>query len=85
MLLDGAVCLIEFVHFRCSSKVSGAVFVEKWLCDEAETDLIFVIFSPLMQFLDKFFSTQKCVNHDTTDFATQLHKLQKNWFYNKIA
>ena len=66
MLLDGAVCLIEFVHFRCSSKVSGAVFVEKWLCDEAETDLIFVIFSPLMQFLDKIFSTQKCVHHDTT-------------------
>ena len=44
---------------------------------KVEADLIFVIFSPLMQFLDKFFSTQKCVNHDKTDFETILRKLQK--------
>ena len=41
-------------------------------------DLIFVIFSPHTKSLDKFFSTQKCVNHVTTDFATKLRKLQKN-------
>ena len=34
-------------------------------------DLIFVIFSPHRKFLDKFFSTQKCVNYDKTDFATK--------------
>ena len=34
--------------------------------------LIFVLFSPRRQ----FFSTQKCVNHDKTDFATKVRKLQ---------
>ena len=41
-------------------------------------DLIFVIFSPLTQLLDKFVSTQKCVNHDKTDFATKVRKLPQN-------
>ena len=35
-------------------------------------DLIFVIiFSPHRKVLNKFFSTQKCVNYDKTDFATK--------------
>ena len=37
----------------------------------SDADLIFVIFSPHRKFLDKFFSTQKCVNYDKTDFATK--------------
>ena len=32
--------------------------------------LIFVIFSPHMQFLIQFLSTQKCVNQDKVDCAT---------------
>ena len=40
------------------------------LCWE-EADLIFVIFSPLRKFLDIFFSTQKWLNCDKTDFATK--------------
>ena len=39
--------------------------------------LIFVIFSPRAQFLAQFFSTQKRVNRDKTDFATKQRKLQK--------
>ena len=46
-------------------------------------DLIFVIFSPLIQFSGNKFSTQKCVNHDKTDFATKVRKLQKTDFMTK--
>ena len=47
--------------------------------------LIFVIFSPQRQFVAQFFSTQKCVNCDKTDFATRVRKSQQNQFYNKTA
>ena len=47
--------------------------------------LIFVICSPQMQLLVKFFSTQKCVNCDKTDFATKVRKLRQNQFYNKTT
>ena len=39
--------------------------------------LIFVFFSPQTQFLVKFFSTQKRVNRDKTDFATKQRKSHK--------
>ena len=39
--------------------------------------LIFVIFSPRAQFLARFFSTQKRVNHTKTDFATKQRKSQE--------
>jgi len=45
--------------------------------------LIFVIFSPRVQFLAQFFSTQNHVNRTKTDFATKQRNLQKNWFCNK--
>ena len=38
--------------------------------------LIFVIFSPRIQFLAQFFSTQKHVNRDKADFATKQRKSQ---------
>ena len=38
--------------------------------------MIFVLFSPQAQFLAKFFSTQKRVNRDKTDFATKQRKSQ---------
>ena len=41
--------------------------------------LIFVIFSPRAQFLAQFFSTQKRVNRDKTDFATKQRKWQKSY------
>ena len=46
---------------------------------------IFVIFSPQRQFLVKFFSTQKCVNRDKTDFRTKVRESWQNQFYNKTA
>ena len=49
------------------------------------SDLIFVIFSPHRNFLDKFFSTQKCVNYDKTDFATKFVNFDKTDFFKKIA
>ena len=39
--------------------------------------LIFVLFSPQSQFLARFFSTPKRVNHDKTDFATKRRKSHK--------
>ena len=39
--------------------------------------LIFIIFSPRVQFLAQFFSTQKRVNCTKTDFATKQRNLQK--------
>ena len=50
-----------------------------------KADLIFVIFSPHRKFLDKFFSTQKCVNYDKTDFATKFVNFDKTDFFKKIA
>ena len=47
--------------------------------------LIFVIFSPHTQSLVKFFSTQKCVNRNKTDFATKRRKSQQNQFLDKTA
>ena len=38
--------------------------------------MIFVLFSPQAQFLAKFFSTQKRVNRNKTDFATKQRKSQ---------
>ena len=42
-------------------------------------------FSPQRQFLVQFFSTQKCVNRDKTDFLTKVRKSWQNHFYNKTA
>ena len=42
-------------------------------------------FSPQMQFLVHFFSTQNCVNRNKTDFATKVRKLQQTQFHNKTA
>ena len=42
--------------------------------------LIFVIFSPNWQFLVWFFSSQKCANHDKTDFVTKVRKFQQTSF-----
>ena len=42
--------------------------------------LIFVFFSPQAQFLVKFFSTQKRVYGDKTDFATKQRKLRQKRF-----
>ena len=39
------------------------------------TYMIFVLFSPQAQFFAHFFSTQKRVNRDKTDFATKQRKL----------
>ena len=39
---------------------------------------ICLLFSPQAQFLVQFFSTQKRVNHDKTDFATKQRKLRQN-------
>ena len=47
--------------------------------------LIFVIFFPQRQLLVQFFSTQKCVNRDKTDFPTKVRKSWQNQFYNKTA
>ena len=52
---------------------------------KSEAYLIFVIFSPRRQFLVQFFSTQKCVNRDKTDFGTKVRKSQQNQFSNKTA
>ena len=58
-----------------------------FFCAQANshTYLIFVIFSPQRQFLVQFFSTQKCVNRDKTDFPTKVRKSWQNQFYNKTA
>ena len=40
-------------------------------------------FSSHTQCLVKFFSTQKPVNRDKTDFVTKVRKLRRNQFYNK--
>ena len=45
--------------------------------------MIFVLFSPQTQFLDKFFSTQKRVNRNKK-FLTKQRKSSKNWFYNSL-
>ena len=45
--------------------------------------IIFVLFSPQKHFLDKFFSTQKCVNRDKK-FSTKQCKSPKSWFYNSL-
>ena len=47
--------------------------------------LIFVLFSPQAQFLNKFFSTQKCVNRDKIDFAPIQRKWQQSRFRDKSA
>ena len=47
--------------------------------------LIFVIFSPHMQSLVQYFSTQMCVNPDKKDFATKRHKSQQYQFLDKTA
>ena len=49
------------------------------------TYLIFVLFSPQAQFLNKFFSTQKCVNRDKIDFAPIQRKWQQSRFRDKSA
>ena len=41
-----------------------------------DTYMIFVLFSPRAQFFAQFFSTQKRVNRDKTDFATKQRKSQ---------
>ena len=43
----------------------------------AQSYLIFVLFSPQTKFLAQFFSTQKRVNSDKTDFATKQRKSHK--------
>ena len=40
-------------------------------------------FSPHRKFLDKFFSTQKCVNYNKTDFATKCVNFDKTDFSRK--
>ena len=47
------------------------------------SDLIFVIFSPQRKNLTQFFSTQKCVNCDKTDFATKFVNYDKTDFTTK--
>ena len=52
---------------------------------ELEAYLIFVFFSPQAQSLVQFFSTQKRVNRDKTDFATKQRKLRQYRFSNKTT
>ena len=47
--------------------------------------LIFVLFSPHAQFLNEFFSTQKCVNRNKIDFAPIQRKWQQSRFCDKSA
>ena len=49
------------------------------------TYLICVIFSSTEVIFGSTFSTQKCVNCDTPDFASKVRKLGQNQFYNKTA
>ena len=65
-------------------------FAFKNLCNKYSTnvlgvnsDLIIVILSPHIKFLDKFFSTQKCVNYDKTDLATKCLNFDKTDFSRK--
>ena len=43
------------------------------------------LFFPQAQFLNKFFSTQKCVNRDKIDFAPIQRKWQQSRFRDKSA
>ena len=45
--------------------------------------MIFVLFSPHTQFLARFFSTQKRVNH-SKKISTKQRKLPKTWFFNSL-
>ena len=73
----------KFFVAKFNSKVNWAMTWITWGGDSAHYDetipyqtcLIFVFFSPQAQLLVKFFSTQKRVNRDKTDFATKQRKL----------
>ena len=54
-----------------------------WNTNDSLTYLIFVIFSPHIQSLVSFFSTQKCVNRVKTDFATNSVNHDKTNFSTK--
>ena len=56
-----------------------------FIAPKASAYLIFVLFSPQAQFLNKFFSTQKCVNRDKIDFAPIQRKWQQSRFRDKSA
>ena len=58
---------------------------EHYLLPIIGTYLIFVLFSPHAQFLNKFFSTQKCVNRNKIDFAPIQRKWQQSRFCDKSA
>ena len=56
-----------------------------WQNDNETPYLTSVLFSQQAQFLVQFFSTQKRVNCDKTDFATKQRKLRHNRFCDKTA
>ena len=74
------IFVILEVRFHHEGGLSGSRYLELF-----SPDLIFVIFSPHRIFLDNFFSTQKCINYDQTDFTTKCIKFWQNWFFKKIA
>ena len=73
--------LILSIWGHSHSQSSFAIFNKS----STEPYLIFVLFSPHAQFLNKFFSTQKCVNRNKIDFAPIQRKWQQSRFCDKSA
>ena len=63
------------LYVRFKTRIGEMIEMDRdfWPLSEGSSKayLIFVFFSPQAQFLVKFFSTQKRVNQDKTDFATK--------------
>ena len=70
-------CKIHSIVPSCRAQVDSRFSLHSYL--------IFVLFSPQAQFLNKFFSTQKCVNRDKIDFAPIQRKWQQSRFRDKSA
>ena len=75
--------LTKFLGLVDFSGLCGMKMNQKQNSSLLLTYLIFVIFSPPIQFLAQFFSTQKRVNRDKTDFATKQRESPQNRFCKK--